>query len=29
VAIITPPEARDAGLMRKLDAVAARVLGKS
>ncbi len=28
VAIITPPEARDAGLVAKLDAVAGRVLGK-
>ena len=28
VAIITPPEARDPALMRKLDAVAGRVLGK-
>jgi 5'-methylthioadenosine phosphorylase len=28
VAIITPPEARDAALMQKLDAVAGRVLGK-
>jgi 5'-methylthioadenosine phosphorylase len=27
VAIITPPEARDPGLLRKLDAVAGRVLG--
>jgi 5'-methylthioadenosine phosphorylase len=29
VAIITPPEARDPGLMKKLDAVAGRVLGKA
>jgi 5'-methylthioadenosine phosphorylase len=28
VAIITAPEARDAALMQKLDAVAGRVLGK-
>jgi 5'-methylthioadenosine phosphorylase len=28
VAIITPPDARDPGLMAKLDAVAGRVLGK-
>ena len=29
VAIITPPEAREPGLMRKLDAVAGRVLEKA